>query len=149
MIKNLLFTLCFFISSQALAQRALDKDQPAPEDGVFYTNIEAAKMIADRKALKERHELELKSQKEELKIICDGEKKIKDLYLEMEKERTELVSGLKDKQIENLYKQLENESDDYSMLWLAGGIVVGAAGSIAIFFAATQIQQTPSFLSGQ
>jgi hypothetical protein len=144
MIKNSLFTFCLFMSSQALGQTAIDEGQSAPEDGVFYTNAQAAKMIADKKALKEKHKLELESQKEELVVVCDGEKKIKDLYLDMEKERSKLLSDLKDKQIENLYKQLEQESHDYSMLWFAGGATVGAVASVAIFFAATQVDKMPS-----
>jgi len=144
MIKNLLFICCFFISLPVLAQTAIDKGQEAPEDGVFYTNTEAVKLIADRKALKERHELELNSQKEELNIVCDGEKKVKDLYLDMEKQKSKLLSDLKDKQIENLYKALEKESEDYSMWWFAGGATVGTVASVVIFFAATQVSKIPS-----
>lgn len=135
---------CFFMSLPVLAQTAIDKGQTAPEDGVFYTNTEAARLIAEKKASKQRHELELKSQKEELSVVCDGEKKVKDLYLNMEKQRSKLLSDLKDKQIENLYKVLEKESEDYSMWWFAGGAAVGVVASVSIFFAATQVSKMPS-----
>lgn len=136
------------MSSHAVAQVAIDKGKEAPEDGVFYTNAQAAKLIADRKAEKERLKVELDSQKQELEVVCEGEKKIKDLYLDMEKERSKLLSDLKDKQIENLYGQLEKESHDYSMFWFAGGATVGAVASVAIFFAATQVEKLPSLTSG-
>ena len=140
--------LCFFLPLQALAQVPLDKGEKAPEDGVFLTNSEAAEVIVERKAAKERLELELDLQKKELDIICEGEKKIKDLYLDAEKEKSSSLLDLKQKQIENLYKQLEKESVDYSMWWFVAGATVGTVASVAIFFAATQTDKTPSLLSG-
>jgi hypothetical protein len=144
MIRNLLFIFCLFMSLPVLAQTAIDRGQSVPEDGVFYTNTEAARLIAEKRASKQRHELELKSQKEELLVVCDGEKKVKDLYLDMEKQKSKLLSDLKDKQIENLYKALEKESEDYSMWWFAGGATVGTVASVVIFFAATQVSKIPS-----
>ena len=67
----------FFMSSPVLAQVALDKGQEVPEDGVFYTNSQAAQLIAERKAAKEKLKVELDSQKQELEVVCEGEKKIK------------------------------------------------------------------------
>jgi hypothetical protein len=148
MIKNICFMLCFFIPLQALAQVPLDEGEKAPEDGVFLSKEEAAKVIAERGQFSEKLESELREQKEELKIICEGEKKIKDLYLDAEKEKGSLLLDLKQKQIENLYKQLEKESTDYSMWWFVAGATVGTVASVAIFFAATQTDKTPSLLSG-
>ena len=48
----------------------------------------------------------------------------------------------------NLYKQLEKESVDYSLFWFVGGATVATVASVAIFFAATQTDKTPSLLSG-
>jgi hypothetical protein len=136
MIKNICFMLCFFLPLQVLAQVPIDKGEKAPEDGVFLSKQEAAKIIVEREALSEKLKLKLEEQKEELSIICEGEKKIKDLYLEAEKEKGSLLLDLKQKQIENLYKQLEKESDDYSMWWFVAGATVGTVASVAIFFAA-------------
>lgn len=148
MIKNICFMLCFFLPLQVLAQVPIDKGEKAPEDGVFLSKEEAAKLIAEKELFSEKLKLELSEQKEELDIICEGEKKIKDLYLEAEKEKSSLLLDLKQKQIENLYKQLEKESTDYSMWWFAAGATVGTVASVAIFFAATQIDKTPSLLTG-
>jgi hypothetical protein len=148
MIKNICFMLCFFLPLQALGQTALDKGEEAPEDGVFLTKKEAAKLIAEKELFSEKLKLELSEQKEELNIICEGEKKIKDLYLDAEKEKGSLLIGLKDKQIENLYKELEKQNKDYSVWWFLGGATVGTVASVAIFFAATQVDRTPSLLAG-
>jgi len=148
MIKNICFMLCFFLPLQVLAQVPIDKGEEAPEDGVFLSKEEAAKVIAEREIFSEKLKLELNEQKEELKIVCEGEKKIKDLYLDAEKEKNSVLLDLKQKQIENLYKQLEKESADYSMWWFVAGATVGTVASVAIFFAATQTDKTPSLLSG-
>ncbi len=140
--------LCFFLPLQVLAQVPIDKGEEAPEDGVFLSKEEAAKVIAEREIFSEKLKLELNEQKEELKIVCEGEKKIKDLYLDAEKEKNSVLLDLKQKQIENLYKQLEKESADYSMWWFVAGATVGTVASVAIFFAATQTDKTPSLLSG-
>jgi hypothetical protein len=139
---------CFFLPLQVLAQVPIDKGEKAPEDGVFLSKQEAAKIIIERETFSEKLKSKLEEQKEELDIICEGEKKIKDLYLEAEKEKGSLLLDLKQKQIENLYKQLEKESADYSMWWFVAGATVGTVASVAIFFAATQTDKTPSLLSG-
>ena len=102
MIKNICFMLCFFLPLQVLAQVPIDKGEEAPEDGVFLSKEEAAKVIAEREIFSEKLKLELNEQKEELKIVCEGEKKIKDLYLDAEKEKNSVLLDLKQKQIENL-----------------------------------------------
>lgn len=146
MIKNICFTLCFFLSLQTLAQVPLDKGQKAPEDGIFLTKEEAARIIAEKELFSEKLKLELDEQKQELNITCEGEKKIKDLYLDAEKEKSSLLLDLKQKQIENLYKQLEKQSTDYSMWWFAAGATIGTVASVAIFFAATQADKAPSII---
>jgi len=138
----------FFSSLQVLAQTSIDKGEAAPEDGVFFTNLEAAGLIAEKETSKEKLKLELEEQEKRLKIICDGEKEIKDLKLEGEKQKNADILSIKDKQIDNLYKQLEKESVDYSLFWFVGGATVATVASVAIFFAATQTDKAPSLLSG-
>jgi hypothetical protein len=145
-IKNIFFTLCFFSCFSTHAQVALDKGQRAPEDGVFYTNAEAAELIAERKAAKERLQLGLDLQKKELGIICEGEKKVKDILLTTQAEKEKILLKLKDDQIQNLEEELKKESVDYSMWWFAGGATVATVTSVAIFFAATQIDKMPSLV---
>lgn len=146
MIKNLLFTLLFFSPLQALAQTPLDKGEEAPEDGVFLTKVEAANLIAERENFKEKLKFELEEQQKRSDVICNAEKEVKDIKLSIEKEKNEGVLSLKDKQIENLYKELEKESGDFGVWWFMGGAVVGSVASIAIFFAATQIEKAPSLI---
>lgn len=148
MIKNICFIACFFLSSATYAQVAIDKGEKAPEDGVFYTNLEAAQLIADRKAEREKFQLALDSQRKESEVLCEGEKKVKDLQLKALEEKEKLLLSIKDQQIRNLEEQLKKEIDDYSMWWFAGGATVATVASITIFFAATQIDKAPSIITG-
>ena len=148
MINNLFFTLCFFLSLPVLAQVPLDKGDLAPEDGVFLTNLEAAKIVSEREGFKEKLKFELEEQEKRLDVICSGQKEVKDIMLDVEKSKNQEILSLKDKQIDNLYKELEKESGDYSMWWFVGGAVVGSVASISIFFAATQIEKAPSLITG-
>lgn len=146
MIKNIFFTLCFFFCFSTHAQVALDKGEKAPEDGVFYTNAEAAALIARIKRSEEESALALDLQKKELNIICEGEKKVKDIILTTQAEKEKILLKLKDDQISNLEEELKKESVDYSIWWFAGGATAATVTSVAIFFAATQIDKMPSLI---
>ena len=148
MIKNLCFTLLFFLPLQVLAQTPLDKGEEAPEDGVFLTKVEAAELIVEREGFKEKLKFELEEQQKKSDVICNAEKEVKDIKLSIQQEKNKDILSIKDKQIENLYKELEKESGDYSMWWFIGGATVGSVASIAIFFAATQVEKAPSLIQG-
>lgn len=148
MIKNLCFTLLFFLPLQVLAQTPLDKGEEAPEDGVFLTKVEAANIIVERESFKEKLKFELEEQQKRSDVICNAEKEVKDIKLSIQQEKNKDILSIKDKQIENLYKELEKESGDYSMWWFIGGATVGSVASIAIFFAATQVEKAPSLIQG-
>lgn len=148
MIKNLFFILCLFLPCTVLAQVPLDKGEEALEDGVFLTKVEAAELIAEREGFKEKLKFELEEQQKRLDVICNAEKEVKDIKLSIEKEKNEGILLLKEKQIDNLYKELERETDDYTIWWFAGGALVGTTASVVIFFAATQIDKAPSLLQG-
>lgn len=148
MIKNLCFTLLFFLPLQVLAQTPLDKGEEAPEDGVFLTKVEAANIIVERESFKEKLKFELEEQQKRSDVICNAEKEVKDIKLSIQQEKNKDILSIKDKQIENLYKELEKESGDYSMWWFIGGATVGTVASIAIFFAATQVEKAPSLIQG-
>lgn len=148
MIKNLYFILLFFLPWQVLAQAPLNKGEKAPEDGVFLTKVEAAGLIAERESYKEKLNFELEEQQKKSDVICNAEKEVKDIKLSIEQEKNADIITLKDKQIDNLYKELEKESGDYGMWWFIGGATVGSIASIAIFFAATQVEKAPSLIQG-
>lgn len=146
MLKNII--LCMFFSSSVFAQSVIKKGEVAKQDGVFLTVQEAAQMIADKEMSEKERQLELEFIKKELETKHDGEKRKLNSKLEIMEEKNKMVLELKQRQIDNLYKELEEKSKDYSLWWLAGGIAAGATTAILIFFAATQTEKAPYLLSG-
>lgn len=144
MIKNI--CLFFLFSSSLYAQAPINKGETAPEDGVFLTREEAIDMIVDKETAQKKHQLELDLQKKQSDLICEGQKNVKDLMLNAEKDKSKSLLEIKDKQIDNLYKQLQEESGDYRAWWFVGGAVIGTVASITIFFAATQADKMPALI---
>lgn len=72
--------LCFMTSlllcSTSLAQVSLAKDQPAPEDGVFLTKEQAAKVIAEKQAADQTCKIQQESSYTQIKIKCEYEKNL-------------------------------------------------------------------------
>lgn len=146
MIKNI-FVFLFFCFP-VFGQVALKKGETAKQDGVFFTIQEAAELIADKEVIEKQSELEIEYTKKELEIKHEAEIRKLNSKLEIVEEKNKMVLELKQKQIDNLYKELEERSKDYSMLWLIGGVVAGTTTAILIFFAATQTEKAPYLLSG-
>lgn len=140
--------LFMLISFSSIAQTAVKKGDVIKEDGVFLTAVEAARMIADREFKEKEYSLELDFTKRQLETKHEGETRKLNFTIESIEEKNKMVLELKQKQIDNLYKELEEKSNDYSMWWLTGGIVAGAGTAILIFFAATQTEKAPYLLSG-
>jgi hypothetical protein len=121
---------------------SLALDEPAPYAGILLDPLAASKMIVDQKYLKIETELTVRKEFQKelaekrlafdlLKIEHDSLKKIH--------EQTILI---KNKQIEDLNELLKEEmGDDYTGWWIAGGVVVGIALSIATFYASVEISK--------
>lgn len=132
------------------AQVAIKKGQAAPENGVFLTNAQAAKILAEKEAKEKLCNANISYEKEKVTSVCKLEKQRLQISLDTSKEKHEEIVRIKDKEITKLYEQVEENSADYGAYWFAGGIVLGAIsaaiGSITIFFAATQINKAPSLV---
>lgn len=140
MLKNII--LCMLFSFSALAQVAVKTGDRIPADGVYLTLQEAAELIADKEFRERECKLELDFAKKELETKHSGEVQKLNSKIEIMDEKNKIVLELKQKQIDNLYKELENKKD-YSLWWASGGVVAGAATAILIFFAATQTEKAP------
>lgn len=146
MLKNII--LCMLFSSSVFAQVVVKTGDRIPADGVYMTLQEAAELVADKEFRERECKLELEYTKKELETKHDGEKRKLNFKIETIEEKNKMVLELKQKQIDNLYKELEEKNKDYSLWWMTGGIVAGAGTAILIFFAATQTEKAPYLLSG-
>ena len=138
--------LCMMISIPALSQTAVKQGDIMSADGVYFTLQEAAELIVDKEFRERECKLELDFVKKELEIKHEGQLKKLNFTIEAMETKNKIVLELKQQQIDNLYKELEEKSHDYSMWWAAGGAVVGVTTAILIFFASTQTQKAPYLL---
>ncbi len=125
--------LCFMTSlllcSTSLAQVSLAKDKPAPEDGVFLTKEQAAKVIAEKQAAEQICKIEQESALQLFKTNCEYEKNLLKNELSYEKSKFTDISRLRDVQDEKLYQRIGDSGDN--LYWFVGGLAVGGAITIA------------------
>tara|TARA_B100000287_G_scaffold290423_1_gene273797 strand:- start:684 stop:1142 length:459 start_codon:yes stop_codon:yes gene_type:complete len=119
---------------------SLKAGQKAPYAGILLDSIAASKMIVEQKYLRAEIELELTKKFQQdlaskrlaydlLKVEYDT---LKNVY-----EQTTLI---KEKQISQLQNSLREEASSSKSNWaLFGGVVVGIALSIAVFYASVEI----------
>ena len=119
---------------------SLKAGQKAPYAGILLDSIAASKMIVEQKYLRAEIELELTKKFQQdlaskrlaydlLKVEYDT---LKNVY-----EQTTLI---KEKQISQLQNSLIEEASSSKSNWaLFGGVVVGIALSIAVFYASVEI----------
>lgn len=134
---TVILTLMFATSAMAVVN--VKAGDTVPEDGVFLTKEEAARIIAETDALKIKHLEELEYEKEKANLKFDNYKQLSESILSSNTEKYEFLLESKETEIESLYKQLEGEQ--YEHWWFAAGSAVGVVASIVIFFAAVQVQQ--------
>lgn len=148
-VVAILTAMMFAVSVNA--QVALKAGDPAPVDGVFLTNQEAAKILAEKEAQEKICKANTDLEKEKVTSVCKLEKKTLQISLDTQKQKYEEIVALKDAENKRLYEQVEESTADYGAYWFAGGLALGAViaagSSIAIFFAATQANKAPPLIT--
>ena len=129
------------MSSTSLAQVSLAKDQPAPEDGIFLTKEQAAKVIAEKQASEETCKINQEASIEQLKVKCQYDKDLLKNQLSFEESKYEEISKLRDVQEKKLYDRIGDSGDN--LYWFVGGVAIGAvitvAGTIGIIAILNQV----------
>lgn len=141
---TILISLLFF-STTTLAQTTtstsgkftlLNKGDSAPFKGTLFDPVATAKIIADKKYQQEKCKVELDYEKAMMKAGCDRDTKYLKYGLEIERNKHKLIYGAQQEEIETLRKLAKGSN---TTLWASIGFFLGAATSIAIFYAATEI----------
>ena len=108
--------------------------QKAPYPGVLLNSIAAAKLLADKQFSEEqwklRIEYEVGKERAKLNMIIQSQK----ASINGLKEKHTTLMEIKTDEIERLSKIASN-TNDYSMWWAAGGVVVGIGLTIAVIYA--------------
>jgi len=134
-----------FVSATAFAQTTtsttgkftfLQKGVEAPFDGTLFDPLATAKILAEKEMAEKECQLKFKYEKDLLNAACKKEIDLLKSALEIEKKKNNLIVSAQQEEIEAL-RNLAKGSDN--TLWTVVGFVVGAATSIAIFFAAVEI----------
>lgn len=142
---TILLLTCFSFS--VYAQQPILQGEEAPEDGVFLTNQEAARILSSKEALEKRCQADMAHEKKKTETLCEFEKKNLNSNINFLKEKNKELMDLKNKEIIRLQDLLKEETFGDDTLWFVGGLslgfVVATISSVAIFFAATQIDKAP------
>ena len=141
---TILISILFF-SSTSLAQTTtstsgkfalVEKGEAAPFKGTLFDPVATAKIIADKKYQQEKCKADIDYEKSMLKASCDRDTNYLKYELQIEKDKNKLIYDAQKEEIETLRKLAKGSNNT---LWATIGFVVGAASSIAIFYAAAEI----------
>lgn len=115
----------------------LSVGEKAPFAGILLDSNAWAKVMAEK--MFNEKEFQLKLDFEVQKKTYELGKIIEQLQnrIDVEKTKTDALDSMKTKQVNELTKSLAKEysKTDYSLLWAAGGFVLGIAATIAVVYA--------------
>lgn len=137
-MRILCFLVSLILSSVCFAQTAVEKGQPSPDDGVFLTNEEAAKIIAEMDAAEKRCQIRIDSVVETEKINCELEKQLLKNHLKYQQEKFDKLIDLRDKQEEELIRKIKEENN--GLYWFLGGAALGIAAAASTVFVLNYLQ---------
>lgn len=146
-ITSLLAILCMlFAPMAALADEpeplvppngritGLRYQQKAPYSGVLLNTVAAARLLTNREYNEEQWKLrldfELAKQRAELNLTIETQRAS---YEALQQKHTTLIQ-IKDEEIERL-SEIASDTNDYSVWWATGGIVVGIGLTLAVVYA--------------
>lgn len=132
-MKTLCLIISLTLSSICFAQTAVEKGQPSPDDGVFLTNEEAAKILAEKEACEKRCQVNIETEVEKQKTNCETEKNLLKNELDFQKNKFDEIIALRDKQEEELIRKIKEQNN--GLYWFLGGAAVGiavAAGTVLV-----------------
>lgn len=105
----------------------------APYDGVLLNDVAAAKLLTDKKYLEEqwqiRMDYEVEKERARLMLTIETQKVSYDSMVKYYEE----IEKIKDKELQKLY-ETKTEHTDYSLLWAAGGILVGIGLTVGVVY---------------
>jgi hypothetical protein len=136
------FCLVFFASSISFAQDEpkmtyLKKGSVTPYDGALLNDVAQAQIISEKKNVENNCQLQNSYLVNREVAKCDlliGNSK---LDLSYTQKKYDTLLDAKNKELDRMTKLAEKGTKDYSMWWAAGGMVVGIAATVAVFFLVT------------
>ena len=116
----------------------LEKGQPAPYSGVLFNPEAAAQLLAQQKYADAECELKIDLEVDKLEAQMDLINESLKVSLRATENKYDSIIKIKNDEIDRLTSLAVNSDADYTHWWTAGGLVVGALGSLGIFYAAVK-----------
>jgi len=116
----------------------LEKGQTAPYSGVLFNPEAAAQLLAQQKYADAECELKIDLELDKLGAQMDLINESLKVSLRATENKYDSIIKIKNDEIDRLTDLAINSDADYTHWWTAGGFVVGALVSLAIFYAAVE-----------
>ena len=116
----------------------LEKGQVAPYSGVLFNPEAAAQLLAQQKYADAECELKIDLELDKLGAQMDLINESLKVSLRATESKYDSIIKIKNDEIDRLTDLAVNSDADYTHWWTAGGFVVGALVSLAIFYAAVE-----------
>lgn len=116
----------------------LEKGQTAPYSGVLFNPEAAAQLLAQQKYADAECELKIDLELDKLGAQMDLINESLKVSLRATESKYDSIIKIKNDEIDRLTDLAINSDADYTHWWTAGGFVVGALVSLAIFYAAVE-----------
>ena len=117
----------------------LERGQTAPYSGVLFNPEAAAQLLAQQKYADAECELKIDLELDKLGAQMDLINESLKVSLRATENKYDSIIKIKNDEIDRLTDLAVNSDADYTHWWTAGGFVVGALVSLAIFYAAVEI----------
>ena len=145
LVLTVIFILAFpadlFAQEEEPQFTHLELGDPAPFAGTLFNPTATARLIADHEFRLTDCDLRVNYEINLLNARRDMEYNILQVRYESLEERSTALSTLRDQEITDLREVVRKHPNRYGHWFFAGGFIVGAATSIAIYFAAREINQ--------
>ena len=112
----------------------IKQGQAAPYAGVLLNSIAAAKIFAEGNFSQTECDLRVKYEVEKEAARLNMLLETTRISMEAMDKRSSSLMGIKDKEIERL-SEISSNTNDWSPLWYAGGVLTGIGLTIAIVYA--------------
>ena len=119
----------------------LEQNDPAPFAGTLFNPIAAAELIAEHQYSLTDCDLRIEFEIDKLEARYQLQIESLNASANAQNERLNLLLEAKDLEIDTYREMALEQPNKNNHWWLIGGFVTGAAASIGIFHAATQIAQ--------